>query len=194
MRQNPVAIAVLVVLPISLGGCMMAMHGSGHVTTRPQDIHSGILAKGQTGDTTVDVIVREVGTQGETIVAVSVTETASAKPVESARVSVRLRPIASAQAGVRHDNVPGIDFVELTTLTALDRPGVYEARHTFLSAGPHEIQVALHASEPDAADLLVLTATYNAQAAERHFPRLTPLTIVGGIVMAAVMVVRILVF
>ena len=194
MRQTPVTIALLVVLPLSLGGCMMAMHGGGHAATRPEAQHPGTLATGQTGNTTIDVTVREVGTQGEAIVTASVTDTASREPVENARVSVRVRPVASAQDGTHHGAVPDIDFVELTALAAPDRPGVYEARHQFPSDGPHEIQVALRALEQDGADRLVLTATYHVQATEHRSRRVTPLAIVGGIVMAAAMAVRILVF
>ena len=71
---------------------------------------------------------------------------------------------------------------------------MYEARHTFRSAGPHDIRVAIRAPGLDAVDLLVLTATYDARAAERNSPGLTPLAIAGGVAMAVFMVLRLMVF
>lgn len=193
MRQNSVSIAVLVVLSLSLGGCMMAMHGGGHTAARREGNRSVALAKGEVADTAVDVSVSENENQAAAV-AVTVAQGTSRIPVQTARVSIRVRPVASAQGAPHHSTETNAGSVELDVIAVTDRPGVYEARHTFQSAGPHEIQIALHAPEQGAADLLVLTATYDARAAEHHPRRLTPLIVVGGIAMAAVMVVRLLVF
>lgn len=193
MRRNVVALAAVVVLPFAFGGCMMAMHGGGHAASSPHDSRE-MLATGQAANTTVGVIVRERGRRGEAVVAVTVTRTDSHEPVDNARVSVRFRPIGSLQPASLHGSVSSTDVIELSAVAAPDRPGVYEADHTFRSGGPHEVQVALHANEENAADLLTLTATYNAGAAGHYSRGLTPLVIIGGIVMAAGMAVRLLVF
>lgn len=196
MHLAAVPLSVVLVAAVPLGGCMMAMRGGHHSTAPRQTPPDGaILATGRTGETSVAMALTAAAQGAASTVTLHVTEGANRAPVDGARLTVRVQPLVSSHGPPHHGAAGTPTPVELPAVAVPDRPGVYEARHAFASPGLHEIQVTLHASKPGGADVLFITSTYDAGGtAEHDSRRWTPMAIVGGLAMAGLMALRLLVF
>lgn len=172
-----------IVIAASPSGCMMAggMGGMGGMSSTPPQGRTDVIGEARSPTLHVTLRVPAATAGDHAAITVIVRDAADEQPVSGARVTVLIRP-------------PGEDAARpVVVQSAESAPGIYEAAYHFTTGGSHSLtaEVRAGAAETGAVSVSVLqyvtAATHPAQGRQRRLP----LAVVGGAIMAAMMVVMI---
>jgi len=189
--QRTARLLSVVAATLLSGGCRMGMHGPQHRPAHRSDgAQPHVVRSAAAPELTLSLdfaplVAGQVATLG-----VRVTEGAARTPLGGATVTVRVRPI-DGEADRSHLAHAADSTVSLLAGEVVGEVGTYRASHTFRTPGLHEVTVTLHQGKAGESSPFVMTTLEDVRESEPRTPqRVTVLAVLGGLAMAAGMLLR----